>query len=294
METVLDEETDQIPRSDSQKTIELKNIKASDFEILLDYLNLGTRYDKQPLAVADWASIIVVCSRFGMQRVLDHACKALLCQDIAANCSSAGVGFERDTYGMYFLIREKTSGHCLSHWFSKNTEGVQLHLWPLKKDLGDKSQVFFVDGHGALHHALSGLAVDIVDDVPILRRHRPVSSQPNPWSHPLPEFSFVNSQIRVRFLSNPSLPSCADDLYPQDAWATKDFVLGARPEKNFHMHSISDFSPWIPVALAGSFPYENGALRDKKWRVLVEERKMDIGDERTSWEIVPVNKVDFP
>ncbi|KAF7972136.1 hypothetical protein HWV62_18868 [Athelia sp. TMB] len=94
-----------------------------------------------------------------------------------------------------------------------------------------------------------------------------------------------------RFLSDPSLPSCTDSLYPKDSWATKDFVLATRSEKEFHMHPISDFSPWIPAAVVGTLPYEMYANHDKEWRVLVEERKEDIGGERTSWEMVPANKV---
>lgn len=124
----------------------------------------------------------------------------------------------------------------------------------------------------------------------VLRRHRPVFSEPNPWSHPLPEFSFVNSQIRVKFLSDPALPSCTDDLYPKKSWKTKSFVLATDTEKDFHMHPISDFSPWIPPAVAGTFDYKSEGTHDKKCRVLVEERTEDVGGERTSWEIVPASQ----
>ncbi|KZP17049.1 hypothetical protein FIBSPDRAFT_37916 [Athelia psychrophila] len=81
--------------------------------------------------------------------------------------------------------------HYLSTYGASNIEGTQVHLcdragrWSTTL----RSMVFFIDRSGALHHAASGLAVDIVDDVPILRRNRPVSSCPNPWSRPLPEFS---------------------------------------------------------------------------------------------------------
>ncbi|KAF7964917.1 hypothetical protein HWV62_1653 [Athelia sp. TMB] len=282
-----------IPRSESQDPIELKNIRPEDFEILLDYLSTGMRYDKQPLNVVDWASVIAVGSRYRMQRILDHACNALLDQhNTATNIRTAGAGFERDTYGMYFLIREKGTANYLGDYWYRSKEGVQLQLWPRQNESNEvkMSQVFFIDRAGALHHAVTGLAVDIIDNVPILRRNRPVSSSPNPWSHPLPEFSFVNSQIRVKFLSDPSLPSCTDDMYPKGSWATGDFVLAARPEKDFHMHPISDFSPWIPAAVIGRLPYETGANHDKKWRVLVEERKEDAGGKRTSWEIVPTSK----
>ncbi|KZP17052.1 hypothetical protein FIBSPDRAFT_1047153 [Athelia psychrophila] len=326
--TLLDKETDTIPRGVGSKEdpIELEHIKAAEFEILLDLLKLGTRHDKTPLMVIDWTSIIAVCSILGMQHIQNHACeilsdqqralldqhktlmdqhkalmdqhkaltdqhKALLDQQNATlSISRAGAGLDRATCGLYFLIREKgTTNHLGTCWCS-NTEGVQVHIWHRHPRSEDKSQIFFVDNSGALHHAASGLAVDIIDDVPVLRRRRPVSSRPNPWSRPLPEFSFVNSQIRVKFLSNPSLPGCTDDLYPDDSWAINNFVLAVRTEKDFHMHPISDFSPWILAAVVGSFEYKAEGNHDKEGRVLVEKRTEDVGGERTSWEIVPANQ----
>ncbi|KZP17054.1 hypothetical protein FIBSPDRAFT_1047155 [Athelia psychrophila] len=308
--TLLDQETDTIPRGVGSKEdpIELDHrIKAADLEILLDFLKLGTRHDKKPLMVFDWASIIAVCYILGMQRVQNLACeslsdpqkalldrqKALLDrQNVPLNVSRAGAGFDRATCGLYFLIREKGTTTYLGTCWSSNTEGVQLQLWHRHQRSEDKSQIFFVDNSGALHHAASGLAVDIIDDVPALRRRRPVSGCPNPWSHPLPEFSFVNSQIRIKFLSDPSLPGCTDDLYPDNSWATKNFVLAARTEKDCHMHPISDFSPWIPATMVGSFEYQKAeGNHTKQWRALVEERTEDVGGERTSWEIVPASQM---
>lgn len=115
-----------------------------------------------------------------------------------------------------------------------------------------------------------------------MRRRRPVSSRPNPWSHPLPEFSLVNSQ----FLSDPSLPSCSDDHYPNDSWATKNFVLAAHTEKEVHLHPISDFSPWIPATVAGTFAFKTDEGPGKKWRVFAVESQEDVGGDGTSWEVV--------
>ncbi|KAF7973815.1 hypothetical protein HWV62_14194 [Athelia sp. TMB] len=251
---LLDEETDLIPQGD----IELEGIKASDFEILLDYLNLGTRRDEKSLTVVHWAAVIAVCSQYGMQRLLDHACKALLRQHMATtNISPAGAGFERDSHGMYFHIREKGTVRYLTTAYHVQTEGVQFGLSYFEP--GRKiCQTFFLDRSGALCHAASGLAVDI---------------------------------IRVRFLSDPSLPSCTDDLYPKDSWAKKNFLLAARSKKDFHMHPISDFSPWIPASAKDNIPYDIKAHHLMDWKVLVEERSEDVGGERTSWEIVPTNMV---
>ncbi|KZP21257.1 hypothetical protein FIBSPDRAFT_860705, partial [Athelia psychrophila] len=315
--TLLDQETDTIARGVGSKEdpIELGHrIKAADFEILLDFLKLGTRHDKEPLKVSDWTSIIAVCCILGMHRVQNLACETLSDQQKAqkalldqqktlldqqkilldqqqAPLSSAGAGFERDTHGMHFRIRAKGTSRVLNNLHTSRTEGAHVKL---RDEKGDKdslnSMVFFIASSGALHHSGSGLAVDVVDDVLVLRRHRPVSSQPNPWSHPLPEFSLVNSQIRVKFLSDPALPSCTDNLYPKGSWATKNFVLARNTEKDFHMHPISDFSPWIPPAVAGTFDYNTDAQHEKDIRVLVEESTGDVGDERTSWEIVPAPK----
>ncbi|KZP16981.1 hypothetical protein FIBSPDRAFT_36733 [Athelia psychrophila] len=55
-----------------------------------------------------------------MQRILDLAYKALT--------STAGLGFEIDSYGMYFLIREKGTTLYLNTRCNSNTEGIQLKL----------------------------------------------------------------------------------------------------------------------------------------------------------------------
>lgn len=207
----------------------------------------------------------------------------------ANTASSAGIGFEKNKYGMYFFIREKGTATYLTSSHCDNIDGTQIIVHSRNSD-EKNAQIFFIDSCGALHHAASGLAVDIVDDLPCLRRRRPMSGCPNPWSRPLPEFSFINSQIRVKFLSDPSLPSCTDDLYPDNSWATKKFLLASHTKKHCHLHPISDFSPWIPPAVAGSSEYATSARNEKDLRVLVEERMEDGGGARTSWEIVPYNE----
>lgn len=102
---------------------------------------LRTRYDKKPLTMVDWASVISVSSIYRMQRILEHACKALYQHGI-----SAGIGFERDTYGMYFLIREKGSRNYLGTYYCGKVEGVQLRLWPREEKCVEtkESQVRFM------------------------------------------------------------------------------------------------------------------------------------------------------
>ena len=61
-----------------------------------------------------------------MQSVLDRARKALLDYQSPLLC---GAGFDRDKYGVYFLIREKgTASYLCDYWYT-GKEGVQLHLW---------------------------------------------------------------------------------------------------------------------------------------------------------------------
>ncbi|KZP17335.1 hypothetical protein FIBSPDRAFT_28719 [Athelia psychrophila] len=125
----LDKETNIIPRG--KDPIELINIRPGDFDILLDFLNLGTRHDGKPLAVVDWASVIAVSSVLGMQRVLNLAYKTLSDQqNTQLNISRAGAGFDRATCGLYFLIREKGTVNHLGTYSSSNVEGAHLHLWP--------------------------------------------------------------------------------------------------------------------------------------------------------------------
>lgn len=108
-------------------------------------------HNKEPLTVVEWAAVIAAGSALGMQRVLNVAYKALLDlqkrladqqktildlqkalsdqQNSPTYISSGGLGFERDTHGMYFLIREKGTVHYLSTCCAANTEGAQLQLW---------------------------------------------------------------------------------------------------------------------------------------------------------------------
>ncbi|KZP22171.1 hypothetical protein FIBSPDRAFT_931195 [Athelia psychrophila] len=207
---------------------------------------------------------------------------------VEMNANTADVGFGEETYGMPFYIREKGTTNYLTSNGCRRAEGTQIIVHPRKNDFEKSAQVFYIDSYGALYHAASGLAVDIVDDVPCLRQLRPVSGRPNPWSHPLPEFSFINSQIRVKFLSDPAFPSCTDDLYPNGSWATKTFLLASNNEKDFHVHPISDFSRWIPTSdMEDSLSYDPKKRSEKTLRVLVERRTKDVGGARTSWEIVP-------
>jgi hypothetical protein len=155
---------------------------------------------------------------------------------------------------------------------------------------------------------MSGLAVDIIgepvdlaftypnvspealllDDVPVLRRRHPVTAHPNPWSHTLPIFTYEDFEIHVQFLSDPAITVCSEELYPNDSWKSGNHILARRSKKKFHMHPISDFSPWIPKHMIGGISWDARANHDEAWKVLVEERSEGSNGDRILWEIIRV------
>jgi len=139
---------------------------------------------------------------------------------------------------------------------------------------------------GALCHG-SGLNVDIVDNVPVLRHRRPVFNTPNPWSHPFPRFSYENSQIQIEFNSDPALPSCSEQLYPNESWRSSQFVLARDSQQSLHMHPLSDFQSWalrVPFTPLSHW----GTVASVQWGVVVEPRSGNTANERTQWDIIPL------
>ena len=123
-----------------------------------------------------------------------------------------------------------------------------------------------------------------------MRQRRPVMNPPNHWSHPFPRFSYENSQIQIRFYSDPALPSCSEYLYPNESWRNSQFVLARNSPQNIHMHPLFDFQPWalrvpfIPLPHSDSDNYNS----DIQWRIVVEPRSESTADEKTLWDIIPL------
>lgn len=67
--------------------------------------------------------------------LLDQQKRLLDQQNAPLNISSAGVGFERDTCGMYFRIRAKGTARCLKNLMGWKTEGAHVKL---REEKGDK------------------------------------------------------------------------------------------------------------------------------------------------------------
>lgn len=87
--------------------------------------------------MVDWAAVIAAGTVLDMQLVLNLAYKALSDQqNTPSNASSAGVGFERDTYGTYFRIRAKGTTRCLNNLNAWKTEGAHVKLRDQKGDKG--------------------------------------------------------------------------------------------------------------------------------------------------------------
>ena len=129
------------------------------------------------------------------------------------------------------------------------------------------------------------------DNVPLLRRRHPVSASPNPWSHPLPIFTYEESQIRVHFLSDPAMPICSEDIYPNEAWISDDLVLTAHSEKPLHRHKITDFASWIPRNMMETifWAYDKRSAPDDKDRKVLVEEKPTMNGTKILWDIIPIS-----
>ena len=126
--------------------------------------------------------------------------------------------------------------------------------------------------------------------MPLLRRRHPVSARPNPWSHPLPVFTYEESQIRVRFSSDPAMPICSEEIYPNEAWKSDNLVLTAHSKKPLHRHKIAHFVPWMPRDMIDAMPWaedKKSAPEGQNRKVLVEERSEDMNGAKILWDIIP-------
>ncbi|KAG6833258.1 hypothetical protein H0H87_009433 [Tephrocybe sp. NHM501043] len=191
--------------------------------------------------------------------------------------------------GAYFEIKAPGTNNVLLTCRLSTDDGAQIQLWPRPTDKDKlRSAAFFIDRTGALVHAESGRNVDIVDNVLVIRSRRPVASPANLWSHAPPRFTFRNGQIQIAFNSNPAFASTVDNIYPNDSWRNKPFVLArdsaVRP--SLALHPIGDFNGWIPKVPFTPFPHYDTTL-NKDWAVVPEESGA-VAEPRTLWEIVPL------
>ena len=126
-----------------------------------------------------------------------------------------------------------------------------------------------------------------------MRQRRPVMNPPNHWSHPFPRFSYENSQIRIRFYSDPALPSCSEFLYPNESWRNSQFVLVRNSHLQInHMHSLSDFHPWalrVPFEPLSHFAADRHN-NEFRWRIAVKPISGNAADldGNTLWDIIPL------
>ena len=98
------------------------------------------------------------------------------------------------------------------------------------------------------------------------------------------------SQIRVKFLSDPAMPICSRLIYPNEAWKSDNLVSVGHSKKHFHQHKISDFAPWMPRHIQEWMPWvpmRGGVADEEAWRVLVEERSTNMSGEQILWDIIP-------
>ena len=128
-----------------------------------------------------------------------------------------------------------------------------------------------------------------LDNIPVVRQRRPVMNPPNYWSHPFPRFSYENSQIQIRFYSDPALPSCSEYLYPNESWRNLQFVLARNSPQVIHMHPLSDFRPWALRVPFSPLPHSDDDHDSEiQWRIVVKPRSEDTADHNTLWDIIPL------
>jgi len=167
----------------------------------------------------------------------------------------------------YFIIRSVATHRLLDVEGDEIEDGTEIALWPEKESSlveglrlpEANNQVFFIDTSGALCSRSSGHAIDVEDDRLVLRHRRPVSYPfPNPYSHPLPQFSYVSGtgQIVVTFASDPShLPSRTSGSH---TWRQKSYVLSSIPMRKPRTF-VDDASEFLATGVSNAFSFLSGA-----------------------------------
>jgi len=184
--------------------------------------------------------------------------------EAALNSQLNPMDADMHTYGFppgYFLIRSVAADRNLDVEMGYVEDGTTVLLWPetessLVESMRNPScdnQVFFVDTSGALCSRGSGHAIDVEDDRLVLRHRRPVSHPfPNPYSHPLPRFSYnpETRHIAVTFSADPSYPTSGSDRAAiTSTWKEKVYLLTSLPSRRPRT-IIDDASNFFNSALA--------------------------------------------
>lgn len=167
----------------------------------------------------------------------------------------------------YFVIRSVATCRLWDVDADEIEDGTEIILWPEKeKSLVEglrmpeaNNQVFFIDTSGALCSRSSGHAIDVEGDRLVLRHRRPVSKPfPNPYSHPLPQFSYAEQtgEISVEFASDPSYPPHRTSR--SFAWRHKSYVISSIPMRKPRSF-VDDASQLLTTGVTNAFSFLSGA-----------------------------------
>ncbi|KAF8905716.1 hypothetical protein CPB84DRAFT_1844722 [Gymnopilus junonius] len=195
----------------------------------------------------------------------------------------------------YFRIR--TAGpnayYITPRFWETNQDGNSIALWTL--NLASDAQVFFVNVEGKLCCGGNGAYVDILGNTLIVAHNRPPTQPwPNPWSHPLPTFTYSKETrlITVKPYIDPS-PS-ANWPRPENDWKGKQLLLAGQSTTATQVPSFSDVSSWAPgsTRTATRWTIRAGVRCEANtWYNLgIEERTTDTRPQdldRMKWEIEP-------
>jgi len=147
-----------------------------------------------------------------------------------------------------FRIRAVGTAYYWTPTRSKtHQDGNTIHIWSLGSE---EPQGFFVNSKGNLSCGSSGAEVDVMGNALITTLNRQLTEPyPNPWSHPLPRFSYsdISKMITVKFYVDPVV----SNSWPraESEWRDKEFALAARSVVGTIIPSFQEIAKWAPVSV---------------------------------------------
>ncbi|KIM78107.1 hypothetical protein PILCRDRAFT_824825 [Piloderma croceum F 1598] len=197
----------------------------------------------------------------------------------------------QDNFGFpkgYFRIRSVTSQLYVSvHGWARDRDGQPLSTWHYAAS--QQAQVFFIDYAGALCTKAGGNAIDVVDNTLVVRHRHPVTEPwPNPWSHPLPIFTYSKStkRITITFACDPALTH--NWPRPDHEWKGREYVIAGPTHSVIRTHKHKDLSQWATTSMfAEMMSADNANWQAGQWNSLgVEDHATDALDMgRKMWEL---------
>ncbi|PPQ96186.1 hypothetical protein CVT26_004821 [Gymnopilus dilepis] len=198
----------------------------------------------------------------------------------------------------YFRIRAAGSNHFNHYWsplsFETHEDGNGFSLATLDPRGDKESQVFFINSRGNLCCGSNGAEIDVFGNTVILCHSRPRTQPwPNPWSHPLPTFTYSpkTKLITVQFHVDPVVT----DQWPRHEreWKGKEFVLAGRSAAYTKVPTFDSVARWAPPAMKIGERWTSRAGRSVPhyYSLAVEDKPLNFSAQdlnRMRWEIEQV------